>query len=962
MRVGDKPLAGAPVTLYPIAEVAVEPVRVFTDAKGRYEARGLYAMRYAVSVEGLWPRLRPAGAERMHHEGGRTTFADLANDRSATIDVPLVLAPLVSGRVTDAEGKPVADAQVQVVLAGRSSLDFAHEPFARTSAEGRYSLTAPPFDPSEMAQVIVRRRAHSPVRSKPFQFGAEGKRVDVVLPKFEPVTVRVTDAAGKGVPNATIAFRPTEEGPAFLDLEILFLPLFAAGLLHTNEAGEALLHLAPASYDFAAKAEGFQLRTLEERSVARATTIAIALEQAYTIHGRVHRGDRGVADVQVVIDRREREPQIKTGADGTFRITGLARGKYTLRVVKPEELIERTVEVDAPGRVEIDLPPVGTLRARVLDAVTREPVQQFMYEVEPVEPSDARRRGDPGRTEMQNNGTFTVTVATGRYRVFANAAGYAKSRPQEVLITEREPVEVEILLDRGFTVTGRVVDEAGTPLGEASVYIVNVEANELTARSSTRVAPGNARTGSDGAFSISGIDPGEFTVTVRRQGFVAYRKTHHTNSAAPLEIRLERGLTLSGIVQRAGKPLAEVDVSATTAASGGDHQSARTDAHGRFQLHGLIAARYTLHAYRDEISREVRDVDPSQKREIVVNLDPEPRGILFGTVTGLPRDLAGKITRRVVFVQGEQGGVEGQIDEAGNYRIEDAPVGGMWVVARLETPLAIRSSTRKRVEVAAGQAQRVDLDLSAALTVRGRVTLEGRPLASARVIFMTDENSIGSSAPTRNDGSYEISLPTPGTYRVMAHAEMTDMRNYDSIREIRGNETIDIDIREQAIEGVVVDAKTRAPIAGAVITLAPEARTEWYAGETISDANGRFRLVTAASGTHRAIASAPGYAHRTQSLNLGVTENPQLAFELTPAEDLRIHVVDARSGAALEAHLVLETLEGLPLPVRLRRTADGGSFTFSVAPGKYRVTAIVHGYASKKVDVTAPGTITIALE
>jgi protocatechuate 3,4-dioxygenase beta subunit/uncharacterized GH25 family protein len=965
VRVGDKPLGGAPVIVQGISEQEpIEPVIVFTDVKGRYEARGLHALRHVVTIgEGMWPRLRAAQSDIE----GSAQYVDLTNTRSATLDLLLVLAPRISGRVTDADGKPVAGAFVQVLLSGRSSLDFAHAEFTRTTDDGRYALNAPPFEPMEMAEVGVRLRTSSIVRSKPFAVGKEDKRVDVVMPKLLDVALRVVDAAGKPVPQARVVFLPTEEGPALRNLDVLFMPMFSTRTLRANDAGELAVQLAPGTYDFAATAPGFQVRTLTARAIARATNLDLALEQAFAIRGRVHRKGVGVANAHVSVELRDRAQRpdrpLATNADGTFEIAGLARGKYTLRVVKFDELVDRTFPAEAPGNVELELPPAGTLHLRVLDAATREAVPQFMYSIEPLdEPAEPRRGRSFSRAELQTSGMLTTTLTAGRYRVSASAPGYAESQAQEVAVSDRQPAEVEIVLDRGIVVTGRVTDEAGAPLSEASVFAMNEETGGIGSRSATRVGPGNARTGADGSFTISGLQAGPIHVTARREGFVPYRKTYDAESLAPIEIRLERGLSLSGIVQRNGKPLPEVEVGATTAASGGDHQSARTDAQGRFQLHGLIAARYTLHAYRDEISKEVRDVDPSQRREIVINLDPEPRGILHGTVTGLPRDLGGKITRRAVFVQGEQRGTEALIDEAGNYRVEDAPTGSVWVVAQLESPSMMRSSARKRVDVAAGQSVRVDLDLSAALTVRGRVTLEGRPLAAARVVFLSDDNAVGSSTSTNADGSYELALPMAGVYRVMAHAERLDMRNYESVREVRGNETIDIDIREQTIEGVVVDAETRAPLAGAIITLAADAKVETYAGEGFTDANGRFRIVTAAQGAHRIIASAPGYAHRSQTLNLGGATHPQLAFELARAEDLRVRVIDAKTGTALEAHLVLETLEGMMLPVRVQRSPEGAFFTFSVAPGKYRLTTVVHGYTTKTIEVTSPGLVTVPLD
>ncbi|HEX2060685.1 MAG TPA: carboxypeptidase-like regulatory domain-containing protein, partial [Thermoanaerobaculia bacterium] len=908
VRVGNEPLAGAPVVIQGISEDAVEPITVVTDAKGRYEARGLAPIRYAVHAgEGLWPRLRPANHGRMYEEGAGPQIADLQNARAATVDLELVLAPLVTGRVTDAAGKPVTGARVQVVLAGRSTLDFAQEPFVRTSHDGRFAIPAPPFGPTEMAQVAVMLPAHATARSKSFQLGERDQRVDVTLPKFESVTVRVTAGEGKPVPRARVAFVPADETASLRGLHVLFMPMYESRVLTADAAGELVLHLTPGTYDFAATAEGFQVRTLHERPIARPTNVELQLEQAFAIKGRVHRKGRGVPNVHVQIVNAETRDPIATDKDGRFEIGGLARGKYALRVLKHDELIDQNADAEAPGTLDIALPPAGTLHGRVLDAATRQPVREFVYSIESAEAALMTRGGRGERAqrgEPTAEGAFSATLPTGRYRVTVSAAGYTRSRESEVLVTEQEPANVEILLDRGITVAGRVLDENGAPLREANVFVMNPETNDLAARSSVRIGPGSAVTGDDGSFSISGLESGTVYVIVRRNGYVPYRKAYDTDTLAPLEISLERGLSLSGVVQRGGKPVADVEIGATTAAVGGDHQPTRSDANGRFTLHGLIAARYTIHAYKEDLSTEVRNVDPTQKRELVIDLDPKPRGTIYGTVSNLPENIRGKIVRRAVFAQGEDRGAEAAIDEAGNYRIEEAPTGTVWVVAQVESPAVTRSSVRRRVDVQPGQPVRVDLDLGAAVTVRGRVTFEGKPLASTRVVFTSDESSIGASATTRADGTYEAALPAPGVYRIFAHAERADMRGYEGVREIRGGETIDIDIREHVIEGIVVDAETRMPIAGAVVTLTPEVSgVHSVAGESITDANGRFRIVTSASGAYRAIASATGYAHQTQSMR------PQMSFELARTEGLHVRVVDARTGTPLDAHLVVETLD-----------------------------------------------------
>jgi protocatechuate 3,4-dioxygenase beta subunit len=967
VRIGDKPIAGVPVMIQGTSDQYMQATRVVTDAKGRYLATSLPNTRtYVGPGEGLEPRIRTAAGGRMEVEGSASS-TDLSKEAKATIDLTLFKAPLITGRVVDAGGKPVGAAQVQVVLAGRSSLEFMHEQSGRTLADGRYAISAPPFQETETVQVAVASRGRSTVRSKAFTIGSGNHTIDITLPQFQNVTLRVVDRANKPIPNAQVAFAESEEVLGYHDARALLMPQFASRTSRANASGEVALQLAPGTYDFAASADDFQTAGFPGRVIARAAAVDLTLEQSFTIRGRVHRNGTGVANVNVMLHGGAgmmREHGVTTDANGRFELKGLARDKYRIGISKHEEMIQRTVTAEAPGTIEIALPPAGVLRGVVVDADTREPVRDFMYSVEPLEPADENARY--GRPMMQRggaspDGTFSITVSAGSYRVSATANGYTASAPMEVRVSEREPADVELTLDRGITISGRVIDESGAPVEGADVFVTGDELNQRRKRSATRGGgPGNTRTLADGTFAVTGIEPGSPLVTVRKEGFVPYRKAVQVDASTSIDVQLSRGLALEGIVTRAGKPLEGVQVGASTAAIGGDHQPAMTDRNGRFMLQGLIAARYTIHAYRDELTTEVRDVDPTKQREIAISLDAKPSGIIAGVVTGIPTQLGGKIVRRVVFVHSEERGAEGLIDEAGNYRIENAPTGNVFVTAQIESTAGGRSSQRRQVTVLPGQETRLDLDVSAGTNVTGRVSHEDKPLGGVRVIFATQEG-IGSSATTRADGMYEVALPAPGTYQIYAHAEAVASRHYQSVREIRGGETVDIDLREQIVEGVVLDAETRQPLAHAFVTLAPEgAAVESVAGETVTDANGRFRTITAAAGAYRVVAWAGGYAPRDQSVSLGGTPR-SLTFELARTEPLRVRVVDSRTGTPLEAHVVIQTIDAMPVRVRGDRTPDGEWFLFSLAPGEYRLTAVVHGYATKVIEVKAPGTVEVRM-
>src|SRR5687767_15297831 len=108
------------------------------------------------------------------------------------------------------------------------------------------------------------------------------------------------------------------------------------------------------------------------------------------------------------------------------------------------------------------------------------------------------------------------------------------------------------------------------------------EIGEITRSSRTveRMGPTTVATGEDGTFVMTGVETGPAQLIVRRPGYVMHRRTIEVKPETLLDVTLERGLTIAGIVTLRGKPVARASVDASTSAIGSDHQSAVTDEHG----------------------------------------------------------------------------------------------------------------------------------------------------------------------------------------------------------------------------------------------------------------------------------------------------------------------------------------------------------------------------------------------
>ncbi len=480
-------------------------------------------------------------------------------------------------------------------------------------------------------------------------------------------------------------------------------------------------------------------------------------------------------------------------ADGPAAVTGPA-GRYEIHGFEPGSLQvcregfsphEASVESSRPSRVVLLPSPLPSrIIGRVVDdrglPITKAKIQlsyddpwkrvvtdpRIMTEWLPCPQRilDGSVLVDPEKlvTLSDRKGRFTFELAGEEpMRVEAEAAGYLRRADLKVSLSPRSPKKVEIVLERGAIVSGRVLTTDGLPAASAEISFSG-ERNGLT-------TPAGAD--AEGRYHIAGIEPGNQTMEVKHPSGQASSKL----SIAPGENR-RPNLILDGnglrvILGRVtgpdGEPIASASIrishppdlvkDMSTAADGSFRLSFRRSLTDEIEI-GIQKAGYA--------NRNVR-LDPAQPglSSLAIRLDPEVR--LTGHILGVdPASLPD------VEVEARQGDIrlQSMVSRDGEYRIAGLGPGDFALKANFGDRCG---DARAALEI--GMEAVLDLVIPSEprfsrVEVRGKILgPDGAPVAHANVRFEAVKGSpacvedFARSDGDEDDGSFLAEIP-PGRY------------------------------------------------------------------------------------------------------------------------------------------------------------------------------------------------------
>ena len=379
-----------------------------------------------------------------------------------------------------------------------------------------------------------------------------------------------------------------------------------------------------------------------------------------------------------------------TGADGRFRLPGLARGAWTVVADAPGYAEARSHPVEVgPGR-HADVRLVVSRGVFVTGTVTdqhRDPVVGATVTVELAGGARARAAlatSAPLEAITAEDGTYRLGPVVGKVHLGATAYGHADAERELDLAApdgdaRDEHVDLVLVIADG-AVEGELDDPTGLPVAGAHLVVVGGAGAD--------VASGARRTTTDqaGRFRIGSLPPGKVALRVEADGFPVQALETPTETDLHLTIALGGGLEGLVFDRLTGEPIAGAAITAT--GPGGQRRDAETPAGGRLSLVPLTAGAWHVRVTLTGYLPTSRTVDvpvgdwPGQVTVRDLRFELE-RGALLG---GVVRDRFGSrlpgasvTVRRAGAGAGDDATATGRTDADGAFRLVDVPTGELEV-------------------------------------------------------------------------------------------------------------------------------------------------------------------------------------------------------------------------------------------------------------------------------------------
>ncbi len=631
------------------AEEMKDRKEVLTDAEGNFEigvpnnGMGMAQAHYR-TPEGYM-------ADTMQMEGVHYMQVPDASKELPTVELRFRRGTRVTGRVLARDGAtPVPGEPVLLRNAGGGPNRVG----PMTDGEGRFSFVS---EPGASPELLVKAEAGWAAEEVTVPAQGEAREVEMVLLPYSSISGKVTN--GQGEPQAGFGALANAEkwAPQFVMPNTAGAKTDEKGYYFVEKvAGETVLVTL-------AVPEGSELTAPEPKTVTlrpgeTKEGVDFVLGEGDFIEGVVTNTDgEPLEGSNVSWNIWDGTPQfgprnVQTDEDGYYRIAGLKPGAVVNSITASHDGYQSDSRQNVSlldGPQNFELAPVGEIELTAVEKGSGKPVANYDYLLYPrawdqnVDPGTLRGRV----RNAEGTTTFAVNGSGGKRVVVAelDEAGEPTGRKGAALFTvprDGEPLEVEVEVGGGATITGRVImDDTEEAVEGATVGIFVRDLNYGPFQRTTipdAFRHRSATTDSGGEFEMPGMVIGTYELTAAAEKASALERievvVEEDTQPPHVTIRLGRSAAIFGVAtDRDRQPLAGATVSYYKQSDWQD-TSVTTNAEGEYRIEDLGPGQYSvsIHAGTRNLS-ESQSVELASGEEKELNFDFADTIKLTGRIT-----------------------------------------------------------------------------------------------------------------------------------------------------------------------------------------------------------------------------------------------------------------------------------------------------------------------------------------